>query len=222
MGRATGAIGVLVVDDHRLVAEAVAETLAAQPDVEIRGTAASLREGLTLASACVPDVIVLDARLPDGDGAASAGRFLDRCPQAAVLILTAQPGIDVVARAVTAGAAGCVMKTTPLSELVTAVRRVHAGDVLFDRSTMTAVTSHLQAPDRAPVGLTERELEILQLLADARSTSEMASRLFLSQHTIRNHVRNILAKLGVRSRIEAVTLALRQGLVETDGDGGGS
>ncbi|WP_052666858.1 response regulator transcription factor [Nitriliruptor alkaliphilus] len=207
-------VRIVIVDDHQLVADALAETLAAVPAFEVTGVAHDLTSGMQLIAASRPDVVIMDVRLPDGDGAAGTAEALRRAPEAKVLVLSAQTGIDVVARAVESGAAGFLPKTTPLGELVDAVRRVQAGSVLFAREQLSEVAQHLrQAQHRIGGDLSGREREVLWLLSLGTSTQGMADQLFLSPHTVRNHVRNISTKLGAHSKLEAVAIASREGLL---------
>lgn len=209
-------IRVVVIDDHLFVADALAETLEGLAGFVISGTAGSLARGLTLVEEARPDVVVMDVRLPDGDGAAGTGEVLARSPETRVLVLSAQTGIDVIARAVHNGASGFLAKTTPLAELVDAIRAVHGGSVLFDPPVLRDVARYLsQRGSRLGDDLTERELEVLQLLAQGMTTADIATRLFLSHHTVRNHVRHILQKLDAHSQLEAVAVAAREGLVDT-------
>lgn len=210
---------IVVIDDHQLVAEALAETLGAVPGFTVAGTAPDLAGGLELVADAEPDIVIMDVRLPDGDGAAGTAEALARCPTTQVIVLSAEGGIDAVARAVEAGAAGFLSKTTPLNELVTAVQRVLAGSVLFAPSQLRDVAEHLRRAERR-IGqdLSAREREVLQLLSAGTSTQELAETLFLSPHTVRNHVRNLSAKLGAHSKLEAVAIALREGLIEPPGE----
>jgi two-component system response regulator DevR len=212
-----GPARVVVVDDHQLVAEALAETLAAVDGFEVAGTAPDLATGIRLIASEQPDVVIMDVRLPDGDGAAGTADALRVSPGSKVIVLSAETGIDVIARAVEAGASGFLAKTTPLHELVVAVHRVLADVALFAPGMLRAVAEHLRRVEaRDTQELSPREREVLHLLAAGTSTQEMADQLFLSTHTIRNHVRNLSAKLGAHSKLEAVAIASRAGLLAPD------
>lgn len=211
-------VRIVIVDDHQLVADALAETLAAVPAFEVAGVAPDLAGGMQLIAATRPDVVIMDVRLPDGDGAAGTAEALRRAPETRVLVLSAEAGIEVIARAVEAGAAGFLPKTTPLGDLVDAVHRVHEGAVLFAPGQLRDVAHHLrQAEQRIGNDLSAREREVLHLLSAGTSTQDMADALFLSTHTVRNHVRNISAKLGAHSKLEAVAIATREGLLDPAG-----
>jgi DNA-binding NarL/FixJ family response regulator len=211
----SGPTRIVIVDDHQVVAEALAETLGAVEAFEVAGTAADLAGGLALIAEVRPDVVILDVRLPDGDGAAGTADVLRAVPSAKVLVLSAETGLDVVARAIEGGAAGFLTKTTPLHELVEAVHRVDGGAVLYTAELLRDVAQHLRrAEQRVGQDLSARELEVLELLRTGTSTQDMASTLHLSTHTVRNHVRNISAKLGAHSKLEAVAVATREGLFD--------
>lgn len=213
-----GPARIVVVDDHQLVAEALAETLAAVDGFEVAGTAPDLASGIRLIAAAQPEVVIMDVRLPDGDGAAGTADALRVSPGSRVIVLSAESGIDVVARAVESGACGFLPKTTPLHELVVAVHRVLAGVALFAPGMLREVAEHLRrAESQDTQDLSPREREVLHLLAAGTSTQEMADQLYLSTHTIRNHVRNLSAKLGAHSKLEAVAIATRTGLLSRGG-----
>ncbi len=210
----TGTARIVVVDDHQLVAEALAETLGAVPGLEVVATAPDLTTGLAVIAQHQPEVVIMDVRLPDGDGASGTADALAASPASRVLVLSAETGVDVLARAVEAGAAGFLPKTTPLHELVAAVRRLLGGAVLFAPEQLRDVGQHLRrAKERVGQDLSPREREVLQLLAEGASTQAIAEGLFLSTHTVRNHVRNISGKLGAHSKLEAVAIASREGLL---------
>lgn len=208
-------ISIVVVEDHQVLAEALEGALSAQAGMEVIGTAGTLREALELVSRRAPDVVLMDVRLPDGDGASGTQQVLERSPRAKVIVLSAATGVEVISRAVEAGAAGFLPKTTPLQEVIEAIVRANSGAALFSPAVLRDVTVHLRDQHRRPgADLTPRELEVLQLLADAATTEGIAQQLVLSTHTVRNHVRNILGKLGAHSKLEAVAVAVREGLVE--------
>lgn len=214
-GASTDRVRVLVVEDHQVMADALTEALASHPAIEVIGTDGTLEEARRRVEHRAPDVVLMDVRLPDGDGAAGTAELLALAPQAQVVILSALTGIDVIARAVEAGASGFVSKTEPLETLTSAILRVHEGEALFSVETLSAVASHLRRGRRRPgADLTEREREVLALLAAGTSTEAIAERLVLSVHTVRNHVRNLLTKLHAHTKLEAVAIALRERLVE--------
>ncbi|MFP4235521.1 MAG: LuxR C-terminal-related transcriptional regulator, partial [Nitriliruptoraceae bacterium] len=156
-------------------------------------------------------------RFPDGDGISEIAALRERCPQVSVLILTASTAVDVLAAAFHAGAAGFVTKTEPAEHLLDAVRRVARGEAAFGAEDLTRLANYLATNGTVEVDpLTAREHEVLAGLARGRTTTQLAEDLVLSQHTVRNHVRSILSKLGARSKLEAVLIAVRRGLVTLD------
>lgn len=208
-------IAVVLVEDHQLVADALASVLPSKGDLVIQGVASTLTAGLALVRERCPDVVVMDVRLPDGDGASGTAQVLQVCPDTMVVVMSAETGVDIVARAVTAGAAGFVAKSAGLTELSRAVRQAHAGASAFSPAVLQQVAAHLRTIKRGPgQDLTDREHEILRRLAGASTVEDMADEFVLSHHTIRNHIRNILTKLGAHSQLEAVVIAAREGLVD--------
>lgn len=212
---AAGPIRVLVVEDHQVLAESLTQALSARPEIEVIGTEDTLAGATERVRQHTPAVVLMDVRLPDGDGAAGTADVLALAPDAQVIVLSAMTGIEVIARAVEAGAAGFVTKSEPLESLISAILRVDAGEALFSVETLSAVASHLRrAHRRVGADLTPRELEVLQLVAAGVSTDGIAERLVVSIHTVRNHVRNVLHKLQAHTKLEAAAIAVREGLVE--------
>ncbi|MFB4294511.1 response regulator [Nonomuraea sp. ATR24] len=212
---ATGPIRLMLVEDHDMVAEALGAALGEAAGIDLVATAATVAAAVAGAGRWRPDVVVLDRRLPDGDGVAAIGRIREAAPGARVLVLTAEASADVAARVVEAGGAGLVVKTSPLRELESAVREVAAGGVVFGPAVLPGVLDRLAGRDRGPGGtLTGRERETLLLLADGVSTEQMSRRLGVARNTVRNHVQHVLEKLGARSKLEAVAIARREGLLD--------
>ena len=215
-------IRLLLADDHLVVADALRDVLSQQDDLEVVEVLHSITDlrstvdGLGREREC-PDLAILDVRFPDGDGVAEVAHLRRRCPQLPVLILTASTAVDVLAAAVRAGAAGFVTKTAPVEHLLDAVRRVARGETAFDAEDLVRLSNHLAGADATDLDpLTDREREVLAALARARTTAQIAEDLVLSQHTVRNHVRSILSKLGAQSKLEAVLTAVRRGLITLD------
>lgn len=204
---------VVVVDDHGMVRESIGMALGRAAGIELVGSAESVASGHALIAEVRPDVAVLDYSLPDGTGIDLALGIGDVDPPVRTVILTASEGVQAAAEAVAAGCAGFVRKSADLDDLARGVLRVHAGEALFDAQTLSAAISWLNRPTTAPVGLTQRELDVLRCLAEGRTTVEISELLYLSHHTVRNHVRNILGKLDARSQLEAVVVASSMGLV---------
>lgn len=211
-------IRVALVDDHRVLAEALAAMLSTAPDMQVLGVAASAAECRALLRRACPDVLVLDIGLPDGDGLDLVPELRALCPGLVVLVLTSLAEEETLLRAVHGGVNGFVPKHQPLAELLAAVRRAAAGEIVMPPSLLVGLLGRVPGPARprpstAPL-LTPREREILGYLARGQGSDEIAAALTISPATVRTHIGRLLSKLGVHSRLEAVTLALRQGLID--------
>ncbi|MFJ6676146.1 response regulator [Actinosynnema sp. NPDC091369] len=203
----------VLVEDHHMVAEAIRLAWADSGEVEVVATVGSVAAAVTEVRRHRPDVVLLDRRLPDGDGLDAIGRFDEW--GARVLVLTGEATVSVAARAAEAGAAGLVLKSARLEELTDAVLRVAAGEVVFDGGLLGGVLDQLTG--RSKVGgvpLTVRERETLVLMAGGASTEEIGERMGVARNTVRNHVQRVLEKLGARSKLEAVAIARRDGLLD--------
>jgi DNA-binding NarL/FixJ family response regulator len=209
-------IRVLLVEDHDMVAEAIGLALTQAEDIEIVTRSRSAAEGLSDTRRHQPDVVVLDRRLPDGDGVALIGDLTAAAPHAKVLILTGEASPAVAVRVIESGGAGLVLKSARLADLTTAVRQVAAGELSFAAGILTGVLDRLTGRDRAGgrAALTAREQEVLVLLSEGAGIDEISGRLRVARNTVRNHVQRILEKLGARSRLEAVVIARRNGLLD--------
>jgi DNA-binding NarL/FixJ family response regulator len=219
-------ISVLVADDHALVRGGFRMILEAQPDIKVVGEAANGLDAVTLARSEKPDVVLMDVRMPELDGIEATRRVTSATPDSLrVLMLTTFDLDEYVYRAIRAGASGFLLKDVRPAELVHAVRAIHSGDTLL----APAITRRLLAefvrrppPGERPAALgdlTERETEVLGLIARGLSNAEIAQRLFLGETTVKTHVTRVLAKLGLRDRVQAVVLAYESGLVRPGGDG---
>lgn len=216
-GEASAPIRVVVVDDHAMVAEGLSVLLDEEPDLEIVGTAASVAETMDLVERSHPDVVLIDYRLPDGDGATATAEIVTRWPSTKVVMLSAAGGGELLARALEAGCAGFLAKERCGQEVAAAVRAAQRGESLIPTAALTGLLERLRRSGQGGGNeLSARELEVLRLLATGKSTEAISDRLFLSGHTVRNHVRNILSKLGAHSKLEAVAIAARDGLVSLD------
>lgn len=216
MGERNGSIRVLLIDDHEMFTESLARLLTREPDVEVVGVAATAAEGVRLTDAHRPDVVILDYHLPDGDAPAVIERILAAWAPARVLILTGSGDDRLLIASLEAGGGGFVTKDKAVRELITAVRRVHAGDPYVPASMLAALLPHVgRHRPRLGADLTAREREVLSLLGDGMANGAIAERLFLSVHTVRNHIQRILVKLNAHSKLEAVAIATREGLLGT-------
>jgi PAS domain S-box-containing protein len=212
-------IRVLLVEDHAAVREAIAAAFRREPDFEVVGEAGTLAEARGMLNEV--DVAVVDLALPDGDGGELIAELREADPSAHAVVLSAGLDRSVVARAVERGAAGALSKATRLPEVIDAVRRVCAGETLLPLDEVVELLRFASRErerellDRQAIEtLTSRELEVLQLIADGCDSRDAASRLHISVRTQRNHVANILGKLGVHSQLQALIFALRYQLVE--------
>ncbi|RZQ60514.1 response regulator [Amycolatopsis suaedae] len=206
-------IRVLLVEDHEMVADAIALALERSPDVEVVAKARTLSVALDDARRCKPDVVLLDRRLPDGDGIGAIGRFQPL--GARVLVLTGEATTPMAIRVAEAGGAGLLLKSSGLDRLETAVRQVADGDAVFDPGLLSGVLAGLTGRGTAvTTPLTAREHETLQLMVEGVATGEIGERLGVARNTARNHVQRVLVKLGARSKLEAVAIARREGLID--------
>ncbi|OLF07873.1 response regulator transcription factor [Actinophytocola xanthii] len=205
---------VLLVEDHDMVAEAIGLALEQADGITVVARARSIAEARAEAGQHHPDVVVLDRRLPDGDGVSVIGEL--SAGGARVLVLTAEANASVATRVAEAGGAGLVLKSARLDELETAVRQVAAGEAAFGPGLLAGVLERLTRRSRGSggVALTAREQQTLVLLAGGASTDEIGERLGVTRNTVRNHVQRILDKLNARSKLEAVAIARREGLVD--------
>jgi DNA-binding NarL/FixJ family response regulator len=204
-------VRVLVTDDHPLVREGL-ETVLGLMDIDVVGTAADGDETMQRIPTLQPEVVVLDQRLPGEDGAAVTARIKASHPEVRVLILSGELNDDQLRRVIAAGADGCLLKTVRPAELAEAIRQVAAGLTVVGPE----LTGALFAAARTSVTaspLSERELEVLQHLARGKTNKDIAAALFVSQATVKTHVENILRKLGVADRAQAVAEGFRRGIV---------
>ena len=217
-------IRVLVVDDQALLRTAFSSLIDAEDDLEVVGEAAEGREAVELAASLTPDVVVMDVRMPVMDGIEATRQITSGrgagVPR--VLILTTFDLDEYVFEALRAGASGFALKSRPLEELLSAIRTVAAGEALLAPSVTRRLIAHFtegaRVPRRTPRGLdelTEREREVLSLVARGLSNAELAEMLHVSLPTVKTHVSRILTKLGARDRTQLVVLAYESGLVTT-------
>ncbi|HKF85333.1 MAG TPA: response regulator transcription factor [Candidatus Limnocylindrales bacterium] len=210
-------IRVLVADDHDSFRAGLRSLLATAPDIEVAGEAATGHEAIRLAATAQPDVVLMDVNMPGLAGIEATRMLVDDAPHVAVLVLTMHDDDETIFAAVRAGARGYLLKGATRPEILRAVRSVAAGDAIFGPSVARRLMTYFAQP--APAGaerpfpeLTEREHEILDLVARGRSNTEITGQLGLSPKTIRNHVSNVFAKLQVRDRAEAIVRAREAGL----------
>jgi DNA-binding NarL/FixJ family response regulator len=213
-------IRVLLADDQALVRGGFQMILAAQPDIEVVGEAEDGRQAIDLTNRLLPDVILMDVRMPVLDGLEATRRLVELGTSARILILTTFDLDEYVYAAIRAGASGFLLKDVRPSQLVDAIRVVADGEALLapavTRRLLERFAATLPTPEeRAPAlaTLTDREREVLELVASGLSNSEIAERLFLGETTVKTHVSSLLRKLGLRDRVQAVVFAYEAGLV---------
>lgn len=204
-------IRLLIVDDHPIVRDGLRGAFDTEPDIEVAGEAANGREAVARAVGQAVDVVLMDLRMPEMDGVEAIAALRQKAPGIRVLVLTTFDSETDVLPAIEAGATGYLLKDAPTEELLRAVRAAHRGESVLSPS----VAGQLMGQVRSPSGraLSERELEVLRLVADGASNRAAASRLFISEASIKTHLQHIYDKLGVRDRAAAVGEAYRRGLL---------
>jgi NarL family two-component system response regulator LiaR len=208
-------IRVLIADDHAIVRKGICALLATEPNIEVVGEARDGQEACTQAQKAKPDVILMDLVMPGMDGLEATRRIVNLQPEARVLVLTSFAEDDQVFPAIKAGAHGYLLKDTGPEDLVQAIQQVHRGESSLHPSVARRLLRQLSASSEQGSDrdvLTERELEVLRLVAQGQSNKEISGMLTISEATVRTHVSNILAKLNLCSRTQAALYALREGL----------
>ena len=210
---ADATIRVLVLDHHAMFADGVARILSDEANVAVVGTAVTLQHAVELAAQHRPSVVVAD-HLPGIHGSVLVRTLMEASPESRIIVLTASTDARTLTDSVAAGCRGYITKDRRSTELVHAVRTVHAGEVFVTQRMLAGLLPKLNRPT-AHVGhdLTDRETRVLQLMTEGLSNREIAGQLHLSVHTIRNHVQSVLSKLHAHSRLEAVIVANREGLL---------
>ncbi|HEY0814457.1 MAG TPA: response regulator transcription factor [Pseudonocardia sp.] len=213
-------IRVLVADDQQLLRAGFRVILESEPDIEVVGEAADGIEAVDLVARTRPDVVLMDIRMPRLDGLSATERLMTLPEPPRVVVLTTFDQNEYVVRALRAGAYGFLLKDAPASRLIAAIRAAASGEALIEPSITRRLIEQFAAPEAEPVGvpaamrgLTDRELQVLRLMARGLSNAEIAGEMVIAETTVKTHVARVLTKLGVRDRVQAVVLAYESGFV---------
>lgn len=201
-------IRIVIADDHPIVREGLAAILGRQSDMEVVGEAKTGREAVELVQLLAPDVVLMDLRMPEMSGVEAIASIHRDRPECGILVLTVYDGDQEIVRALQAGARAYLLKDTYREDLIEAVRAVRGGQRRIPPEVARRLAEYVANP-----GLTARELDVLRLMARGCANAEIGRSLFITESTVKGHINNILGKLGVRDRTQAVTTALRRGIV---------
>jgi DNA-binding NarL/FixJ family response regulator len=201
-------IRILVVDDHPLFLEGIATVIADQTDIEIVGRAATARQAVEEFRRVLPDVTLMDLRLPDMSGNSAVTAIRAEFPEAKVIILTTFEGDVEIQRALAAGVRAYLLKSAPFEDLVDAIRKVHSGRKHFPTRIAETLAEHFSSD-----ALSEREIEVLERMAEGDRNRDIGKRLSISEETVKVHIRHIMNKLGAKDRTQAVSIGLRRGVI---------
>ena len=217
-------MNILIVDDHILFREGLVSLISRQPDLNIVGEAGTVADAVAIARMRDPDLILMDFTLPDGTGVDAMRKILAENPEAKVVFLTIHEDDERLFEAIRAGAKGYLLKNIPISKLVAAIRGLEAGEAAISRQMITRILNQFSHEQPKPVErdsrlvqLTSREVEVLNVLATNATNQEIANRMYISESTVKNHVHNILEKLELNNRREAIEYARRNGLGAKEG-----
>jgi DNA-binding NarL/FixJ family response regulator len=204
-------IRILLVDDHPVVRLGLRGMLESEPDLAVVGEASSGPEGVELAATVRPDIVLMDLRMPGGDGVSATGTMLSRVPGVRVVVLTTYESDQDILRAIEAGASGYLLKDTSPAELADAVRAAARGETVLAPSVASTLVRQVRRP--APPALSARESEVLRLVARGMTNADIGRRLFISEATVKTHLLRVFNKLDVADRTAAVTTAMEHGLL---------
>ena len=205
-------MNVLIVDDHPLLRAGIAAVIGGEPDMTLVGEASNGREAVERFRALRPDVTVMDLQMPELDGVGATAAILEEWPDARVIMLSTYRGDAQAYRALKAGACGYMLKSTVRTDLLTALRAVHAGRRHIPPEIAAELAEHM-----VESALSARELEVLKCVAAGNSNRAVASMMYLSEDTVKSHMKNISSKLGANDRTHAVMIAVKRGIIDAPG-----
>jgi len=201
-------IRIVLADDHPVVREGLASILEAK-DIKVVGQASDGEEACRLYDKLSPDILVLDLRMPKKDGLQAVNELMSRIPKPRIIVMTTYEGEEDVRRALSAGAKGYVLKGTKREEILETVRKVYKGEPAISPDVAAKLATSLTRPE-----LSERELQVLQQMAAGKSNKEIGQVIYVSENTVKAHVKSILAKLDAMGRTEAIAIAIKRGLIQ--------
>ncbi|OFX13845.1 MAG: DNA-binding response regulator [Armatimonadetes bacterium RBG_19FT_COMBO_69_19] len=210
---------VLIVDDHQLFRRGVSSLLAGREDIEVVGEANNGAEAVERARELMPDVVLMDIKMPELDGLAATKQLKAEMPYVRIMMLTVSETDEDLFEAIKAGASGYLLKNVDPDHLVASVLQVQRGEVPIAPTMAAKILRELTTPSEAPIqSLTSRERQVLELLASGMANKEIAFTLKISENTVKNHLRNILEKLHLQNRVQAALYAVRMGLADRSSD----
>ncbi len=210
-------IRVLIADDHPIVRQGIVTVVSRERGIEVVGEASNGHEAVEMTASLEPDIVLMDMKMPEMDGVEATARITDTAPNAAVIILTTFDTDDYIFRGLKAGARGYLLKDSPPSELIGAIRTVHSGESMIEPRVAGRLLDQFirsSSEDASQDSLSPRETEVVRLMASGATNKEIAARLNIGESTVKTHIVHLFTKLGVNDRTGAVMAAARRGIVE--------